>query len=114
MFWVSITTVSGVTATVAVGGIIFTPGSAGTIQEVFQEAAQDHYKTCEVASPMAFMGVDFFTKDLPVYPFLVDMMARGRYHYLLLSISDDPEAVIREIMAFKKENAVTVPGKFFK
>ena len=100
--------------TVAVGGIIFTPGSAGTIQEIFQEAAQDHYKTCEVASPMAFMGVDFFTKDLPVYPFLTDMMARGKYHDLLLSISDEPEAVIKEILDFKKENAVTVPGKFFK
>ena len=100
--------------TVAVGGIIFTPGSAGTIQEIFQEAAQDHYKTCEVASPMAFMGVDFFTKDLPVYPFLTDMMARGKYHDLLLSISDEPEDVIKEILAFKKENAVTVPVKFFK
>ena len=100
--------------TVSVGGIIFTPGSAGTIQEIFQEAAQDHYKTCEVASPMAFMGVDFFTKEIPVYPFLEDMMARGKYNHLLLSISDEPEDVIREILAFKREDAVTIPGKFFK
>ena len=100
--------------TIAVGGIIFTPGSAGTIQEIFQEAAQDHYKTCEVASPMAFMGVDFFTKEVPVYPFLEDMMARGKYNHLLLSISDDPKAVIRDILAFKREDAVKIPGKFFK
>ena len=100
--------------TVAVGGIIFTPGSAGTIQEIFQEAAQDHYKTCEVSSPMAFMGVDYFTKEIPVYPFLEDMMARGKYHDLLLSISDDPQDIINEILAFRKENAVTIPGKFFK
>ena len=94
--------------TVAVGGIIFTPGSAGTIQEIFQEAAQDHYKTCDVASPMAFMGVEYFTREIPVYPFLEDMMARGKYHDLLLSISDDPEEVVREILAFKKENAITI------
>ena len=100
--------------TVAVGGIIFTPGSAGTIQEIFQEAAQDHYKTCEVSSPMAFMGVDYFTKEIPVYPFLEDMMARGKYHDLLLSISDEPQDIINEILAFRKENAVTIPGKFFK
>ena len=100
--------------TVAVGGIIFTPGSAGTIQGIFQEAAQDHYKTCEVSSPMAFMGVDFFTKEIPVYPFLEDMMARGKYHDLLLSISDDPQDLIKEILAFRKENAITIPGKFFK
>ncbi|MBR5725076.1 MAG: hypothetical protein IKX62_06880 [Bacteroidales bacterium] len=97
--------------TVAVGGIIFTPGSAGTIQEIFQEAAQDHYKTCEVSSPMAFLGVDFFTKELPVYPFLEDMMARGKYHDLLLSISDEPEDVIREILAFKKEDAIEIHPK---
>ena len=94
--------------TVAVGGIIFTPGSAGTIQEIFQEAAQDHYKTCDVSSPMAFMGVEYFTREIPVYPFLEDMMARGKYHDLLLSISDDPEDVVREILAFKKENAITI------
>jgi predicted Rossmann-fold nucleotide-binding protein len=91
--------------TVAVGGIIFTPGSAGTMQEIFQEAAQDHYKTCEVSSPMAFMGVDFFTKDIPVYPFLEDMMARGKYHDLLLSISDEPDDIIKNILAFSRENA---------
>ena len=92
--------------TVAVGGIIFTPGSAGTIQEIFQEAAQDHYKTCEVSSPMAFLGRDFFTKEVPVYPFLEDMMARGKYHDLLLSISDDADDIVREILSFTRENAI--------
>lgn len=100
--------------TVAVGGIIFTPGSAGTIQEIFQEAAQDHYKTCDVSSPMAFMGVDFFTREIPVYPFLEDMMARGKYHDLLLSISDDPDDIVREILAFREETAIHIPNKFFK
>ena len=100
--------------TVSVGGIIFTPGSAGTIQEIFQEAAQDHYKTCDVSSPMAFMGVDFFTKQIPVYPFLEDMMARGKYKDLLLSISDYPDDIVREILAFREEVAVHVPNKFDK
>lgn len=100
--------------TVAVGGIIFTPGSAGTIQEIFQEAAQDHYKTCDVSSPMAFMGVDYFTKEIPVYPFLEDMMARGKYHDLLLSISDNPDDIVREILAFREADAIHIPNKFFK
>ena len=92
--------------TIAVGGIIFTPGSAGTIQEVFQEAAQDHYKTCDVSSPMAFLGRDYFTREIPVYPFLQDMLARGKYHDLLLSISDDPDEVVREILSFNRDNAI--------
>ena len=89
---------------IAVGGIVFTPGSAGTVQEIFQEAAQDHYVTCGVASPMAFLGTRFFTEDIPVYPFLQDMSARGIYKNLLLSISDDPDEVIREILSFHPEN----------
>ena len=100
--------------TIAVGGIIFTPGSAGTIQEIFQEAAQDHYKTCDVSSPMAFMGVDFFTREVPVYPFLEDMLARGKYQDLLLSISDDPDDVVRAILAFREADAKHIKGKFFK
>ena len=92
--------------TIAVGGIIFTPGSAGTIQEIFQEAAQDHYKTCDVSSPMAFLGRDYFTREIPVYPFLQDMLARGKYHDLLLSISDDPDEVVREILSFNRDNAI--------
>ena len=48
------------------------------------------------------------------FSFLEDMMARGKYHDLLLSISDEPQDIINEILAFRKENAVTIPGKFFK
>jgi ABC-2 type transport system permease protein len=35
-------------------------------------------------------------------------------HDLLLSISDEPDDVVREILAFREENAVHVPNKFFK
>ena len=89
---------------IAVGGIVFTPGSAGTIQEIFQEAAQDHYSTCGVTSPMAFLGKQFFTEEIPVYPFLEDMVARGKYKNLILSITDDPDEVIRELLSFRPES----------
>ena len=86
--------------TVAVGGIIFSPGSAGTLQEVFQEAAQDHYRTCEVSSPIVFFGKDFWQKTVPLYPFLQRLMESGYYKDLLLSIYDDPEDIVREILSF--------------
>ena len=91
---------------IAVGGLIFTPGSAGTVQEVFQEAAQDHYVTCGVASPMASLGRQFFSEEIPVYPFLEDMVARGKYKNLLLSLTDDPDEVIQEIMKFRPDNSI--------
>lgn len=52
--------------TLAYGGIIYTPGSAGTMQEVFQDAVQNHYLSFGFSSPMIFMGKDFWTKEMPI------------------------------------------------
>ena len=86
---------------IAKGGIIYTPGSAGTIQEVFQDAAQNHYCTFGYASPMVFLGEEFFTKEVPVYPFIQDMVARGRYKNMILSITDNPAEVVDTIINWK-------------
>lgn len=77
--------------TVASGGILFTPGSAGTMQEIFQEAAQNHYVTNYVSSPMVFLGTNFFSEEVPVYPFLCDLCLKGKYKNLTLHITDSYE-----------------------
>lgn len=41
---------------IAKGGVVFSPGSAGTIQEIFQDACQNHYVTTGVVSPRALRG----------------------------------------------------------
>ncbi len=87
--------------TLAYGGIIYTPGSAGTLQEIFQDAVQNHYLSFGYASPMCFMGKKFWTEDVPIYPFIEDMMARGRYKNLLISISDEQEEIVQEIIKFR-------------
>lgn len=86
--------------TIAKGGIIYTPGSAGTLQEIFQDAAQNHYKTVGVSSPMVFLGEDFFSRDVPVYPLLQTLMDNGRYKDLLLTITDSPEEAVAAIESF--------------
>ena len=85
---------------IAKGGIIYSPGSAGTLQEIFQDAAQNHYETFGFASPMVFLGVDYYTREMPVYPLLEDLLARGKYRSLILSITDDPDEAIRSILDF--------------
>lgn len=40
---------------VATGGIVFVPGGPGTLQEVFQDAAQNAYETYGRSSPMVFL-----------------------------------------------------------
>ncbi|CAM4307196.1 hypothetical protein MB901379_00094 [Mycobacterium basiliense] len=55
----------------AANGIVYTPGASGTLQEVFQNAAQNYYPRNDQAfSPMIFFGREFWTEKLPVLPVL--------------------------------------------
>lgn len=46
---------------VAMAGVVFAEGSAGTLQEVFQDAAQNFYKSVDdIRSPMVFLDVEEF------------------------------------------------------
>ena len=84
--------------TIASGGIIYTPGSAGTLQEVFQEAVQNHYLTYGYASPMIFLNKQFWTEQVPVWPLLMELVRNGTYKNLILCLTDsddDVEQVLR-------------------
>ena len=83
---------------IAKGGVIYSPGSAGTMQEVFQDAAQNHYKTFGFASPMVFLGREHWTRTMPVYPLLEQLQRDGRYKNLILSLADTAEEVASEIL----------------
>lgn len=87
--------------TEAFGGLIFMPGSAGTIQEIFQEAVQDHYLSLGYASPMVFVGKDYWINEVPVFPFMQHMLRSGHYKNLLLSLVDDTESIVRSIDDFE-------------
>ena len=84
------------------GGIIYTPGSAGTYQEIFQDAAQNHYETLGYSSPMVFLGQQYYTEETPIYPLLVDLQERGKYRNLILKITDSTDDVIRFLMDFHR------------
>ena len=87
--------------TLAYGGIIYTPGSAGTIQEIFQDAVQNHYVSLGLSSPMIFMGKKFWTEEMPVYPLLESLAETGKYKNLILSLSDDTEEIVQELLKFR-------------
>ena len=84
------------------GGIIYTPGSAGTFQEIFQDAAQNHYETLGYSSPMVFLGQQYYKEETPIYPLLVDLQERGKYRNLILKITDSTDDVIRFLMDFHR------------
>lgn len=85
---------------IAKGGVVFAPGNAGTIQEIFQDATQNHYLSYGYASPMVFFNSSYWTRDKPIYPLLQDMAVKGNYKNLILSCYDKEDDVVSEILKF--------------
>lgn len=90
--------------TIAMGGVIYSPGSAGTMQEIFQDAVQNHYLSFGYASPMAFLDSHYWTEEIPVYPFLQQLVACGKYRNMILSLSDEVDDVVAEILRFTQSS----------
>jgi predicted Rossmann-fold nucleotide-binding protein len=88
--------------TIAKAGVLYSPGSAGTIQEIFQDACQNHYASVGVVSPMVFIGRHYWTEDKPVYP-LLEQLARGRDYARWLSITDDVDEAVAAIQRYADE-----------
>lgn len=80
-------------------GIVFSAGSAGTTQEIFQDACQNHYASLGEISPMVFLGTERYTVDTPLWTTL-NQLAEGRHYKELLLLSDE----VQEIVDFIKSH----------
>lgn len=80
----------------ALYGVIYAPGSAGTIQEIFEDATQNHYATFGYVSPMIFFGKKFWSEDSQIYQVLEHLSEGHKYHDMI-AISDDVNEVQRFI-----------------
>lgn len=78
---------------IATHGVIYAPGSAGTIQEVFMDAAQNHYGTFRLVSPMVFLGREYWRTERPVAPVL-ERLSAGRQYERLIGWCDDADEVV--------------------
>jgi len=59
-------------------GLVYLPGAAGTVQEVFQAATRDYYAPDPaLITPLVFLGRDYWTTTVPVWG-LISALARGR------------------------------------
>jgi hypothetical protein len=77
---------------VATAGIEFAPGGAGTMQEMFQDAAQNAYRTFG-RSPMVFLDTGHYCVETGLYPALERQAARLGFADLL-SVGDEPEQIL--------------------
>lgn len=87
--------------TIAKGGIIYSPGSAGTMQEIFQEAVQNHYLSFGYASPMIFLGSEYWSNEMPVWPLMQHLIAKGKYKNLLMTLTDSTDEIVKTILEFR-------------
>jgi predicted Rossmann-fold nucleotide-binding protein len=84
---------------VALAGVIFAPGNAGTVQEIFQDACQNYYRTYDQRkSPMVLLGAGYWnpldalpgprtpSRAKQAYPLLLELAReKGFADYLLLT-----------------------------
>lgn len=77
-------------------GIIYTPGRAGTVQEIFMDATQNHYGAFKYVSPMIFFGKEFFGEESGILHVL-KWLSKGLQYADMLTLTDDPEEVVRVV-----------------
>jgi predicted Rossmann-fold nucleotide-binding protein len=82
---------------VATAGIVFAPGGAGTMQEIFQDAAQNAYRVFG-RSPMAFLDTRHYCVETGLYPALERQAARLGFADLLC-VADEPEQILERFPA---------------
>ena len=79
--------------TISYGGIIYAPGSAGTIQEIFQDACQNHYETTSHVSPMIFLDCNYWEQKKPIKQ-LLHSLSEGKRYQNLIHFCDDIDEVV--------------------
>jgi predicted Rossmann-fold nucleotide-binding protein len=82
---------------VATAGIVFAPGGAGTMQEIFQDAAQNADRSFG-RSPMAFLDTRHYCDATGLYPALERQAERLGFADLL-SVGDEPEEILERFPA---------------
>lgn len=82
------------------GGIVFAPGWAGTVQEVFQAATKTFYQTDGPSGAFVFLGVDHWAK-LPVEALLRPLLAQSPHgdQSHLIVVTDSIDAALTALSA---------------
>jgi predicted Rossmann-fold nucleotide-binding protein len=83
------------------GGIVFLPGAAGTVQEVFQDACENYYAEPATVAPMVLVGERYWTEDLPLWP-LLRSLARGRVMEPHVHLVDTVEEAAEAVAALRR------------
>lgn len=74
-------------------GIVFLPGAAGTVQEIFQDACENYYADESSVAPMVLVGRRHWTQEVPAWPALA-RLAAGRPMAGCVHLVDTPAEAV--------------------
>lgn len=85
------------------GGIVFLPGAAGTVQEIFQDACENYYAEPELDAPMVLVGSSHWTDTVPAWPLLEALARAAGFRDAIALVDTVDEAV--EFVAERRTRA---------
>ncbi|MEV7403301.1 Rossmann fold nucleotide-binding protein [Streptomyces sp. NPDC091267] len=77
-------------------GVIFLPGAAGTVQEIFDSTTPNYYGSRGEPTPMVLVGRDHWTRKLPAWP-LLSALAADRPMESRIGLVDTVEEASEEL-----------------
>lgn len=87
-------------------GVIFAPGAAGTLQEIFQDTSHNSYKTFNYRAAMVFFGKKFYTDSPSIFHVVKDRATKDKPGWgEFLGLCDTPEEAVRFIETHPPEAA---------
>ncbi|MFF2773695.1 LOG family protein [Streptomyces sp. NPDC058052] len=82
-------------------GVVFLPGAAGTVQEIFDDATSNYYGSLGTPTPMVLVDRAHWTDRFPAWP-LLERLAEGRpmaARIALVDSVDDAPAALERLAA---------------
>ncbi|MER5807745.1 Rossmann fold nucleotide-binding protein [Streptomyces sp. NPDC002033] len=81
-------------------GVVFLPGAAGTVQEIFDNATPNYYESRSAPAPMVLVDRVHWTEHLPAWP-LLQALARGRAMESRIALVDSVDEVPAALAAMR-------------
>ncbi|MBX6356546.1 MAG: hypothetical protein IRZ05_11905 [Micromonosporaceae bacterium] len=96
------------------GGVVFAPGWAGTVQEIFQAATKAFYGTDGPSGPLVFLDSVYWRTTLPVEALLGPLLAASPAGDLsgLVRVTDDVRDAVAHILRESAGEAIPSTGTY--
>jgi predicted Rossmann-fold nucleotide-binding protein len=92
---------------IARAGVVYAPGAAGTMQEIFQDLTQNHYATYGTRSPMVLFGRERYAAEHRLITEFAAARGKAEVYGDMVALIDEPEEVLRFIQSHPPRKAPT-------